>query len=111
MIVSQLGTGAEGVLCTHHANGSETYDVRYADNRHATMAYAPNFGFSFALANDSNAVVSPNGGDMFKTLLERILQFFSTGVSPIPQQETIEIAALLEASLKSRAANAFIALQ
>ncbi len=36
---------------------------------------------------------------MFENLLEEILRFAKTGVSPIPREETLETAALLGASV------------
>lgn len=103
MIVSQLGTGARGVRCTSNVNGGHTFDIEYADGRHAQMAYNPYYAFGFAMYNSKGGASQLNGGAMFKTLLDRILAFYNTGVSPIPLAETLEIAALLEASLKSRA--------
>lgn len=103
MIVSQLGTGARGVLCTSNVNGGHTFDIEYADGRHAQMAYHPYYDYGFAMYNSKGGASMINGGAMFKTLLDKMLGFFNTGIAPIPAAETIEIAALLEASLKSRA--------
>jgi len=41
---------------------------------------------------------------MFDHLLEHILEFYKTGVSPIPAEQTIEVAAIREAALKAEQA-------
>lgn len=38
----------------------------------------------------------------YDDMLKRIVDFFETGVSPVPEQETIEIAAFIDAAQKSR---------
>ena len=42
------------------------------------------------------------GGFSYDDLLIRIVDFFETGISPVPQQETIEIAAFIDAAQKSK---------
>jgi hypothetical protein len=43
-------------------------------------------------------------------MLDKILEFFRTGVSPIDSQVTLEIIAFLEAANKSRESGGVIAL-
>ncbi len=104
MVVSQLGIGADAVRCTHCADGVQAYEIRYRDGRrHARLNYHPRFSMGFSLAGPAGGATSANGTDMFPALLADMMDFFATGVSPIPEAETLEIVALLEAAVKSRA--------
>ena len=102
MIVATLGTGAVSVERVMH---SETphYIVRYPDDRSATMTYG-SFGFSAILAGKGCNAFPLEGTRMFDHLLEHILDFYKTGVSPIPAEQTIEVAAIREAALKAEQA-------
>jgi len=77
--------------------------VRYPDDRSATMTYGA-FGFSAILAGKGCNAFSLEGTRMFDHLLEHILEFYKTGVSPIPAEQTIEVAAIREAALKAEQA-------
>lgn len=100
MIVSQLGTGAVGV--TQCVNGTTLHGiVHYADDRLANFTYNPNLGFTVALANAGHAAIYNATTQMFPNLLAAVLDFFATGKSPIATAETIEIAALLDASVRA----------
>ncbi len=99
MIVASLGTGAVSV---ERVSSCETphYIVRYADGRGASMTYGA-FGFSAILAGKGCNAFPLEGTRMFEHLLEDMLMFYNTGVSPIPAEQTIEVAAIREAALKA----------
>ena len=46
--------------------------------------------------------VEPGSGNLYVPLLQEILQFFRTGESPIPQEETIAMFAFMEAADESK---------
>ncbi len=103
MIVASLGTGAKSVMRLPNCANSH-FAVEYADGkRSATMAYSPHFGFYSILDGEAGAAVVTAGSRMFENLLDNILEFYTTGVSPIPKAETIEVAAIREAALKADA--------
>ncbi len=100
MVVAALGIGAESVM---RVPGSATphFVVRYADGvRGASLTYGP-FGFSAVLAGKAGSSFVLNGTKMFEHLLDNILEFYTTGVSPIPEAETIEVAAIREAAVNA----------
>ena len=43
-----------------------------------------------------------SGGDSYVSLLRQIMEFFQTGVSPVPAEETIEMFAFMEAADESK---------
>ncbi len=45
------------------------------------------------------------GGDDYAPLVKEIIQFFRTGISPVPMEETIEIYAFMEAADESKRRN------
>lgn len=100
MVVAALGTGAESVM---RVPGSATphFLVRYADGvRGASLTYG-SFGFSAVLTGRAGSSFVLNGTKMFEHLLDDILDFYTTGVSPIPESETIEVAAIREAAVNA----------
>jgi len=102
MIVTALGTGAKSV--TRLDCGTSFFTIKYADGiRGASMHYNPNFGFYGTLSKKSGTALVLDGSRMFEHLLDHILDFYSTGVSPIPKEQTLEVAAIREAALKADA--------
>lgn len=99
MIVATLGTGAVSVERIGDCDTAH-YIVRYADGRGASMTYG-SFGFSAVLTGKDCCAFPLEGTRMFDHLLENILDFYKTGISPIPPAETIEVAAIREAALKA----------
>ena len=103
MIVSALGTGAKSVTRIPDC-GTERYNVEYADGKRcAAMSYSPFSGFSAVLSGTKGVTHVTGASGMFETLLEQILDFYTTGRSPIAKEETIEVAAIREAALKAQA--------
>lgn len=101
MIVAALGTGAESVT---RLGGCETeiFHVAYADGiRSAFISYNPNTSFSITAISPDGAAHVLDATNMFPHLLDNILGFYSTGISPIPEAETIEVAAIREAAIKA----------
>ncbi len=56
-------------------------------------------------AYTSKGAVAAGGYQGYKALLEQILKYFQTGISPISKEETIEIFAFMKASNMSKAEN------
>ena len=100
MIVSMLGTGAVALQVCGTAE-QLTVTVRYPDRRLATMNYAPFWGFKLNAASDGENVCQLDTlSNIFPNLLLKILEFYKSGVSVIPKEETLEIAGILRAVVK-----------
>lgn len=102
MIVSTLGTGATRVMqCSDASSPSLHAVIDYADGRHAALTYNQNLPFTAILSSEKKTVTVTEHTRMFENMLDGILEFFNTKVSPIKREETIEIAALLDASIRA----------
>ena len=103
MIVSLLGTGAKELqVC----GDSKKLNVAmfYDDERFATMNYSPFWGFKLSAASNESGAQLSTLTDIFPNLLLKILEFYKSGINPIPSEETVEIAAILDAAVKGMAA-------
>ena len=101
-----MGTGCVEVRCT----GTETEDVMvgtWSDGRLGVMR-ALNYkkkgsGYGGTIFTEHYGVVDMGTYEGYKPLLVEILNFFKTGVVPVPPEETLEIYAFLEAATQSKA--------
>lgn len=99
MIVSLFGTGATRVMQSVNPSRSSMW-IDYPDDRRATVVYSPEFGFTISAASKEKSVQLFVQNNIFPNLIDEILRFFETGVSPIDPAQTIEIAGILEAGIK-----------
>lgn len=101
MIVAAMGAGAKSVTRIPNCKTAH-FIVEYTDGvRGASMTYQPFTGFSSILSGPEGVSFVTAGSNMFENLLERMLQFYETGISPIDKIQTIEVAAIREAALKA----------
>ena len=98
MIVSVMGTEFEDL---HLVGDAEklALTIEYSGGRLATLDYTKRLPFTITAANADKALVRPEITRTFENLTAAILEFFATGVSPIPTAETLAIASLLEQSV------------
>ena len=97
MIVSMMGTDVKDMTL----KGDEkklTLTLEYADGRLAQASYSLYLPFTVSAAGEKGALVLPAMNNTFQNLIAHMMTFFATGVSPIPKEETIAIASLLERS-------------
>ena len=99
MIVAALGVGARRIK--HNLDGKKLHMlIEYQDGRYAATTYHSWLSYTAALANNDTGAMVTDMDQMFENLLDDVLQFFNTGISPIPAEETIEIAAILGAAVR-----------
>ncbi len=104
MEVAALGVGASSVMRLPGC-ATELYTVRYADGiRSALLTYNPNSDFTLTAFSEGRVAHAPGATDMFPHLIDAMLEFYATGISLVPEAETIEVAAIREAALKAQAA-------
>lgn len=101
MLVKTLGTGARRVL--QSTNGiSHTMLVEYADKRRGAVNFIPGQGFQITIQYGGDKSICINQmTDFFPRFIEKMLEFFDTGIPQIPKSETLEIAALIEAGVSA----------
>ena len=101
MLVMAMGIGAKRVMQC----GTDKADmmlVDYGDGRRGTInlvGWNP-FGISLRYGDDKFVAIDTMD-DFFPRFVEAMLAFFETGVSSVPENETLEIAALVEAGTKA----------
>ena len=106
VLFSKMGTGCKEVTVTRTEQADVIAGV-WEDGRIGTL-----YGFRFPGVNSFGATVFTEKGvrqgvalgtpPWYASLLKEILQFFRTGISPIAEEEMLEIIALLEAANISR---------
>lgn len=97
-----LGTGCESVVRTHTPD-TDVVTGLWSGGRVGTLigirnAAAP---FRVTLFGTRSVVDQKPGGD-YAPLVREVMQFFQTGVAPIPAEETIELFAFMEAADESK---------
>ena len=98
MIVSVMGTDVREMKLT----GDEEkllVSLKYGSGNLAQMAYTPAMPFTVTASDGKATVIYPEMHNTFENLIAAMMEFFATGKSPIPKEQTIGIAALLEQSV------------
>lgn len=97
MLVMALGTGAKRVMqCGNEQANLMVID--YNDGRRGTINLMAGHTFQFStLYGENKLVVIDQMDDFFPRFIEGMLTFFDTGKPLVPKEETLEIAALIEA--------------
>ena len=100
-----MGTGCKEVCCM----ASELGDVvvgKWNDDRIGTfraVVKGPN-GYGGTILSAKKKFSPAGKYEGYKCLLKEVLEFFRTGVPPVPEEETIEIFAFMRAANMSKAA-------
>lgn len=96
-----LGPGIETVTRKSSAKGAIVSEGRWADGRIGIFREGNrNAGKAVGEKGESTTVGRWDG---YRPLVQAIVTFFQTGISPVPEQETIEIMAFMEADVLSKA--------
>lgn len=97
MLVMILGTGARRVMQCGNER-SDLMVIDYGDGRRGVVHLVPDHPFQLTAQYGENSVTVINSmDDFFPHFIEAMLAFFDTGRSPVPKEQTLEIAALIEA--------------
>lgn len=98
IVVTALGTGAREVRYGE-TKRVQTVQILYSDGRLAQVAVIPDHPFQVTLVPDRGEPLALNNlTDFFPAFIECMLDFFTSRVSPVPTEETLEIMAILEAA-------------
>ena len=103
MLFAVMGTGCETVTRVHRP-GTDVVTCVWEDGRIGTMRGLRDGRTGYggtAFGADAIKTLNYRGG--YDGLTQRVAEFFATGVSPVPIEETIEIFAFLAAAEESKA--------
>jgi len=97
MLVMAMGTGAKRVMqCGPEKSPLMVID--YEDGRRGSINLLPGYPFQLSAQYGEDKSLSVDTmDDFFPRFVEAMLAFFDSGISVIPQAQTLEIAALIEA--------------
>ncbi|MBO7741098.1 MAG: Gfo/Idh/MocA family oxidoreductase [Victivallales bacterium] len=101
MIVSVMGTGAKEVVCDIALENTLHFTITFEDGRKSTMTYNNFLPFSGAICGNGQTALFSDCSDIFPNMLEAMLQFYNGGEPPVKREETIAIAAMLDASIRA----------
>ena len=105
MLFALLGPGCEEVTRTSGAMSDEV-TCRWKDGRIGTVrAIRPYSDYGAIVFRPKTTVQSPpKAAAGYAPLLREVMQFFQTGKPPVPNEETLEIFAFMDAAQRSKAA-------
>ncbi|MGO1650048.1 MAG: Gfo/Idh/MocA family protein [Sphingobacterium sp.] len=102
MLFTVMGTGCQSVSRTH-TEGTDVVVGQWADGRigtfRGTRVGKSDYGGN-AFGEKGNSTLGQFKG--YDALLAEIIQFFDTGIVPVPKEETLEICAFIEAADESK---------
>ncbi len=97
-----MGAGCESVTRGQTADGRVEVSGTWQDGRTGIFRQAAD-NKSYGGTARGEKGESPVGGyDGYEPLVSEIVKFFKTGVSPVPERETVEILAFMAAAELSR---------
>ncbi len=102
-IVAVMGTGIKRVKAFCVGSNVTQLIMDYGDGRMASFTQTPNpyAEFNF-MVSDGEKGERLDSSDYYVNTMKAILDFFETGISPVRQEETIEVLALIDAARTAR---------
>lgn len=100
-----MGKGCQKVQCLQDVSGPVAIgtwkDGRMGIARATTNSY---YGYGFIVwREESTEVAAVDSGCIYPELLKKVKQFFETGLTPVPLDESVEVIAFMEAANASMA--------
>jgi hypothetical protein len=104
MLFTMMGPGVESVSRT---SGKDVDEIvgKWKDGRIGTVRAMRPYGDYGAVVTRSKAsevIHPPGGGGNYRPLVVEIIKFFQTGKPAVPNEETLEIFAFMDAAQKSK---------
>ena len=103
VLYTLMGPGCESVTRTS-TPGSDVVVGRWKDGRIGTVrAIRPHSDYGAVVYRGNKIVeIKPQGSGSYRPLVQEIVKFFQTGQPPVPNEETLEIFAFMDAAQKSK---------
>jgi hypothetical protein len=105
MLYALMGTGCEEVVRTYTPNADEV-TCRWRGGRiGTTRVVRPSSRYGAVVFNGKKAIQSPEDAkSSYVPLVREIIRFFETKTVPVPNEETLELFAFMDAAQRSREA-------
>ena len=103
LLYTLMGPGCESVTRTSTPN-MDVIVGHWRDGRIGTVrAIRPHSDYGVVVYRGNKIVeIKPQGAGSYQPLVEQIIHFFQTGTPPVPNEETLEIFAFMDAAQKSK---------
>lgn len=102
MITCFIGTGAEKVI--YHGAGTYEHQLMivYPDKRTASLTMLPGGPYSMVANRGLDTVFIDKMENFFENFVESLLEFFAVGTLPVEKEQTLAVAALVEAAVAAQ---------
>lgn len=100
MIVALLGTGAENVIVTGNEELLSGL-VEYGDKRSGAFSYNTSGSFACFAQNGAVKMDTAKMSNIFENLLDEMMRFFDTKISPVAEEETLEVVSIRAAAVEA----------
>ena len=101
MLFTVMGPGC--IEVTRTASTNDVITCKWKDGRLGTVNVLRPYGDYGAIAFREKEIVStPKYKHSYTNMLKELVQFFATGVPPVPNEETMEIFAFMDAAQRSK---------
>ena len=101
MLFTVMGPGCVEVTRTVSTN--DVITCKWKDGRLGTVNVLRPYGDYGAIAfREKEIVATPKYKHAYTNMLKELVQFFATGVPPVPNEETMEIFAFMDAAQRSK---------
>ena len=101
MLFTVMGPGC--IEVTRTASTNDVITCKWKDGRLGTVNVLRPYGDYGAIAfREKEIVATPKYKHSYTNMLKELVQFFATGVPPVPNEETMEIFAFMDAAQRSK---------
>jgi hypothetical protein len=101
MMTTVIGTGASRIKSLSSASGRH-FTVEYENGVLASILQIQQAPFQMLIQlKDGKGIFIEQCSGIFTRMIDAILNFFETGIPPVPEKETLEIMAIREAGYKA----------
>jgi predicted dehydrogenase len=103
ILYTLMGPGCESVTRTSTPD-TDVVVGRWKDGRIGTVrAIRPHSDYGAVVYRGNKIVeIKPQGAGSYRPLVQEVVKFFQTGTPPVPNEETLEIFAFMDAAQKSK---------
>lgn len=104
-IVAIMGTGVKRMKAFSVGSSVTQLTLDYGDGRLASFTQTPQpwAEFNFMVSDgETGRRLHSDDSNFYENLMKTILGFFSTGIPPVPKEETLEIISLIETARLAR---------
>jgi hypothetical protein len=103
LLFTIMGPGVDSVT-RHYADGADVIVGRWKDGRLGVVRTIRDGKSSYGATafGQKQVLTSDRAGAAYARMLKDVVEFFNTGVPPVPNEETLELFSFMDAALRSK---------